>query len=220
MVFVRPRNPEAVRKCKWSTEDLIGSWTLVGSDWQLVGNKSGATRLGFGVFLKFLELEARFPRGPEEVPAAVVSYVAEQLKVDPAEFGAYPWSGRSAKYHRERVRAAFGFREFSVGDEDKLTGWLAAEVCPVELRDEQLRQALLVRCRAERIEPPTSGRIDRLIGSARSTFEKRFCERTVAWLSELSIDRLNNLVAVGAAPLAPALPVPVIRRSSGRGSRT
>jgi hypothetical protein len=44
-----------------------------------VGNKSGATRLGFGLLLlKFFELEARFPRGPEEFfPAAVVSYMAE-----------------------------------------------------------------------------------------------------------------------------------------------
>jgi hypothetical protein len=73
-------------------------------------------------------------------------------------------------------------------------------VCAVELRDEQLREALLVRCRAERIEPP--GRIDRIIGSARTTFEKRFCDRTVSRLSDVSIDRLNNLIAIGAAPLA------------------
>jgi hypothetical protein len=85
-----------------STEDLIGSWTLVGNDWQRVGNKTEATRLGFGLCLKFFELEARFPRGPEEFPASVVSYMAEQLKVDPAEFAAYPWSGRSAKYHPAR----------------------------------------------------------------------------------------------------------------------
>jgi hypothetical protein len=53
-------------------------------------------------------------------------------------------------------------REFSQGDEDKLAGWLAEGVCPVELRDDQLREALLVRCRAERIEPP--GRVDRTVG--------------------------------------------------------
>ncbi|MGI8647300.1 MAG: hypothetical protein DLM55_04540 [Acidimicrobiales bacterium] len=36
---------------EWSTEDLIGSWTLVGNYWHLVKNKSGATRLGFSVLL-------------------------------------------------------------------------------------------------------------------------------------------------------------------------
>ncbi|MEU6191956.1 hypothetical protein [Nocardia sp. NPDC047038] len=68
----------------------------------------------------------------------------------------------------------------------------------MELRDEQLREALLARCLAERIEPTTPGRIDRLIGAARSIFEEQFCERTVSRLSMLS----NDLIAVGSAPLA------------------
>ncbi len=113
-------------------------------------------------------------------------YLAEQLKVDAAEFAGYDWSGRTIKYHREQVRAAFGFREFARGDEDKLAGWLAEEVCPVELRDEQLREALLVRCRTERIEP--AGRIDRIVGSARAAFEKRFCELTCSRLDELKAE--------------------------------
>lgn len=73
-----------------------------------------------------------------------------------------------------------GFREFTRADEDKLADWLATEVCPVELRDEQLREALLVRCRRERLEPP--GRIERIIRSARATFDQQFCDRTVAGL--------------------------------------
>ncbi|MGH3529234.1 MAG: hypothetical protein ACRDQ6_18290 [Pseudonocardiaceae bacterium] len=32
---------------KWEPEDLIASWTLVKPDWDLVANKTGATRLGF-----------------------------------------------------------------------------------------------------------------------------------------------------------------------------
>jgi hypothetical protein len=32
---------------EWLPEELIESWTLVEADWKLVGNKSGATRLGF-----------------------------------------------------------------------------------------------------------------------------------------------------------------------------
>ncbi|NQE91390.1 hypothetical protein [Nocardia terpenica] len=33
------------------------------------------------------------------------------------------------------------FREFTRADEDKLADWLAVEVCPVELRVEQLLEA-------------------------------------------------------------------------------
>ncbi|MBX9978048.1 MAG: DUF4158 domain-containing protein [Mycobacterium gordonae] len=42
-----------------STEDLIASWTLVDEDWQLVGNKTGVTRLGFSLVLKFFEIGRR-----------------------------------------------------------------------------------------------------------------------------------------------------------------
>lgn len=41
-------------------DELVGGWTLVGDDWELLGNKSGVTRLGFAMLLKFFELEARF----------------------------------------------------------------------------------------------------------------------------------------------------------------
>ncbi|ASQ93570.1 hypothetical protein CGL27_11320 [Streptomyces sp. 11-1-2] len=45
---------------EWSPEELLASWTLVDGDWDLVANKTGATRLGFSLLLKFFELE-----GPE-----------------------------------------------------------------------------------------------------------------------------------------------------------
>src|SRR4051794_29819965 len=184
---------------EWSPEELIESWTLVGQDWTLVGNKTGSTRLGFALLLKFFEIEARFPRGAEEFPDAAVGYVAEQVNVAAAVFAAYSWSGRSITYHREQIRDVFGFREFTRGDEDKLSGWLAEEVCPVELRHPQLREAVLVRCRAERIEPP--GRVDRIIGSARAVFEQRFCDRTLARLDEANVDALEALVTEdGGAP--------------------
>lgn len=162
----------------------------------MVGNKSGPTRLGFALLLKFFELEARFPASIDELPAAPVAYVADQVTVDPSALDEYPWSGRTIKYHRAQIRDAFGFRESTRGDEDKLAGWLAEEVCPVELREEQLAEAVLVRCRAERIEPP--GRLDRIIGAAKALFERSFCERTVLRLGEAGAARLETLLEQGA----------------------
>ncbi len=96
---------------EWETEDLIESWTLAEGDRRLVGNKTGPTRLGFALMLKFFEVEARFPRHGGEVPGATVEYVAAQVKVAPGEFVSYDWRGRSVKYHRAQIREAFGFRE-------------------------------------------------------------------------------------------------------------
>ena len=54
---------------EWGPEDLIAGWTLMEADQALVGNKTGATRLGFALLLKFFELEGRFPEDAGDVPA-------------------------------------------------------------------------------------------------------------------------------------------------------
>lgn len=48
-------------RAEWEPEELIGAWTLAGSDWELITNKASVTRLGFAVLLKFYEIEGRFP---------------------------------------------------------------------------------------------------------------------------------------------------------------
>ena len=150
----------------WEPEDLLAVWTLVEADWDLVANKSGATRLGFALLLKFFEIEARFPRTADEIPHVAVAYVARQVQVPAGQVATYDWLGRSITYHRSQIREAFGFREATREDEIRLIAWLADEVCPVELNDERVREALWARCRLERIEPP--GRADRIIGAAQT----------------------------------------------------
>ncbi len=188
----------------WAPEDLIASWTLVDDDWPLLANKTGATRLGFALLLKFFEVDACFPRHAGEVPPAAVDYVAGQVHVPAPRFADYDWSGRTLSYHRRQIRDALGFREASREDEDRLVTWLAAEVCPSEFTEERLKAALLRRCRAERIEPP--GRIGRILGAAQTAFEQQFCDQTVARLAEPAIGRLEALVTdadalSGAEPL-------------------
>ncbi|MDP9486202.1 MAG: DUF4158 domain-containing protein [Actinomycetota bacterium] len=90
---------------EWDPEDLIDCWTLVDADRSLVGNKTGPTRLGFALSLKFFELEARFPRQVGEIPPAAVEYVASQVKVDPGKLEGYRFSGRTFEYHRAQTAA-------------------------------------------------------------------------------------------------------------------
>lgn len=129
-------------------EQPIACWTLVEDDWRLVGNKTGATRLGFAVLLKFFQLEARLPSGPGEVPPPMVGCLARQVGVEPALFAGNDWRGRAIKYHQAQVREALGFREPTVADEERLGAWLTEEVGPLELRDERLREARLGRLTA------------------------------------------------------------------------
>jgi len=189
---------------EWEPEDLVACWTLVEHDErelvehderELVAYKRGATRLGFALMLKFFEIDARFPRHAGEYPAAAVDYVGRQVGVDPVELADYEWSGRTFEYHRAQVRRAMGFRRFSEDDEAKLAGWLAEEIAPVELSDERLREALLARCRAERIEPPT--RVDRILGTARAAVSGRFTAAIVNRLSPATVVGLDALAGLG-----------------------
>ena len=179
---------------EWQPEELIECWTLLDDDRRLVANKTGATRLGFALLLKFFELEGRFPRSAAELPAAAVDYVAAQVKVPASALDAYRWAGSTIEYHRSQIRAELGFREPTVADEQRLAAWLASEICPVELGEERVRAALIDRCREERIEPPAPSRAQRVLGAARAGCEQQFTERTVTRLSAGSIEHLEHLV--------------------------
>jgi hypothetical protein len=88
-------------------------WTLVDVDWQLLGNKTGATRLGFALMVKYVEIEGEFPRYGEQIPSAAVEFVAGLVKVDPLEFAKYAFDNRTAEYHparRSGRRWGFGRR--------------------------------------------------------------------------------------------------------------
>ncbi len=65
---------------EWSSEELLANWTLVCGGRDLVASKSGATRLGFGLVLRFFELEGRFPDVLEEVPPAAVECRARKIE--------------------------------------------------------------------------------------------------------------------------------------------
>ena len=93
----RRREEGKVRE-DWEPEDVVAAWTLVDDDRELVANKSGTTRLGFALLLKFFEQEGRFPDDLDEVPATAVAYVARQVGVEPDALGDYDWAGRSIKY--------------------------------------------------------------------------------------------------------------------------
>ncbi|MEU9464372.1 MULTISPECIES: DUF4158 domain-containing protein [unclassified Streptomyces] len=114
--------------------------------------------------LKFFEVEARFPEDAGGIPVPAVSYVAQQVRVPAEEWAAYDWSGRAIKRHRMEIRGAFGFRECTEEDQAQLAEWLEVELCGVELNRDRLAEAVVARCRNDRLEPPAPGSPDRRAG--------------------------------------------------------
>jgi TnpA family transposase len=180
---------------EWELDELISVWTLVSEDWDLIANKSGATRLGFAVMLKFYEIEGRFPAYPEEVPAAAVRYLGSLVKVDPALFARYSWTGRTIKTHRAQIRRKYGTRGPTEADEERWAQWLADEMCPTETSRDRLAGALLRRCRSERVEPPTSGQVERIVASGCRRFDDAFAATTAGRLGPAACARLQELLS-------------------------
>ncbi|MFJ7062755.1 DUF4158 domain-containing protein [Streptomyces microflavus] len=61
-------------------------------------NKSGATRLGFAVQMKFLLWRGRFPKIRLELPRDAVEHVARQVGVDAGELAAYGFTSCVTPY--------------------------------------------------------------------------------------------------------------------------
>ncbi|WP_440072208.1 Tn3 family transposase [Streptosporangium sp. OZ121] len=178
----------------WEQDELISAWTLVEGDWDLVGEKAGASRLGFALILKFYEIEGRFPAYPEEIPAAAVQYVASLVEVEPELLAKYSWRGRTIERHRAQIRKKFGTRPATEDDEERLAQWLADKVCPIETNRDRLAEAVRERCRSVRIEPPSGGQVERVVNSGCRRFEEAFAEQVMARLGPAVCARLEELL--------------------------
>ncbi|MGI8447798.1 MAG: DUF4158 domain-containing protein [Streptosporangiaceae bacterium] len=171
-------------------DELIEFWTLLDEDREELAGKRGATALGFALLLKHYSRCGRFPRGRSELSDAVVGFVARQLGMDASELGFYEWSGSTIEYHR----AHLGFRVATVADQEKLTEWLAISVAHAERRPDRVREELLAQFRKEHIEPPTSGRLLRMVRSALRAAEKNWTARISSRLDPQATACLLNLV--------------------------
>src|SRR5258708_12625229 len=103
-------------KRQWTTDALIDEWTLQPEQRTLLRARTGTQRLGFAVLLLYFLHEGHFPRRKQDVPRAVVAFVAKQLVLPYETFAAYPWPGRTIEAHRAQIRATLGFREPTSAD--------------------------------------------------------------------------------------------------------
>jgi TnpA family transposase len=179
---------------QWTPDELAESWSLRPEDKALLGNKSGATRLGFAVLLKCFQYEGRFPRQRQDVPGTIIESIAGQIGIPAEAWRHYDWEGRAIKYHRAQIRQVLGFREATVEDGKALSHWLVEHVLPREQNPDHLASQIADRCRTLRIEPPAPDRLDRLMRSALHTFEKTLCDTTLSRLLPRTCERLEALL--------------------------
>ncbi len=182
-------------KANWETEELIENWTLLPQELELVKNKVGANQIGFAVLLKFFQTFARFPAKSAEIPDVIISYIPQQLQIPSSDYSDYDWQGRSISNHRAAIRKLFGFRTVKVVDEEEMVDWLKAEIISNEQRIEPISELVYQRFRELQIEPPTKGRVERLIKNAIASYETNFCQQTLEKLTPEIIQKIDILLS-------------------------
>jgi hypothetical protein len=124
-----------------------------------------------------------------------VAYLGPLVKVEPALFAKYSRRGRTIEYHRAQVRRAYGTRPPTEDDEDRWAQWLAEEMCPTETNRDRLAAALRRRCRSEKVEPPTTGQVERVVASGCRQFDDDFAATTAGRLGPVVYGRLEELLS-------------------------
>jgi TnpA family transposase len=184
-------------KRDWSTGEIIEHFTLLPAEIAFLGSNDPHNHLGKALLLKFFEYEGRFPEGLGEVPPAIIAYIAQQLDLPSEVIHQYDWNARRIKDHRADIRELMGFRPVTLADQDELRNWLLNETFPHEHRPVYLEQQIYARLRKLRIEPPSKGRVKRIISSAVHRYEQAFFKQTNEQLPSEVKANLYTLIARG-----------------------
>ncbi|HLQ96715.1 MAG TPA: Tn3 family transposase, partial [Pseudogracilibacillus sp.] len=179
---------------KWEMDELVEHFTLLPNEMELIGNKTGTTRLGFAILLKVFQHEARFPTYKREVPDAIVQFIAKQMEIEPSLYSRYNWNGRTIKYHRAQIRDFFGFREATVQDATSIRNWLEQQAKNDDHAFDSLEEHAYFQFRERKIEPPSPQRVKRIVRSALYAYEDKFFQSVYEKIPLSSIENLDVLL--------------------------
>ena len=105
---------------------VVGAhYTLTDTDLTAVRQHRGeGSRLGYALQLCAIRHLGYVPADLAEPPEAVVGWLAEQLRVDPAALAGYGARYKTMLEHRGDVLARLGYRSVEAGDLKRLGDWL------------------------------------------------------------------------------------------------
>jgi len=172
--------------------DLIEDFTLTPNEMKLISNKTGATRIGFAILLKYFQIKGYFPSGVKEIDKDILQYISRQVEVPANIFYEYDWKGRSIKYHRAQIRNYTGFRDSTIEDMEQLKEWIQKNILPQEQKMERIRDHAITHLQELQLIPPTNEQLDRYIKSAIFQYEELITKNIFGQLSEHSKSKLDS----------------------------
>src|SRR5215510_6508285 len=178
----------------WSAQELETYWSFSSDELTLIPHRDASSRLGVAASLKFFQLEGFFPSSVKDIPSVAMDHMAKLLGVDPQAIADYEWQGRTGARYRGRLRTALGIRPSMAGDFTAVEEWLRKEVVPWDHDARHLQDAVHAWYRSRLFEPPTGGRIERLVRSAVRTHETEICGGIAAQLLPSTRKAMDALI--------------------------
>jgi hypothetical protein len=120
--------------------------------------------------------------------------MAKLLDVDPKAILDFDWQGRTGTRYRRRLRTALGIRPSTAEDFKAVENWLRQEVVPWDHDSHHLQDAVHKWYRSRLIEPPSEGRIERLVRSAVRMHEIEIFDTAVAKLLPATKKAMDALI--------------------------
>lgn len=171
-------------------QDDLAAYFLLSDDDEREVNRQREpfNRLGYALQLCTLRYLGFVPTDFKATPQAAVSFVAEQLGIDPSIFALYD-NRRTQSDHRRYVRAYLGFRQATPIDLYALQTWLLARALEHD-KPTLLLQLACEKLYRERIVRPGVTRLERFVATAR----ERAHDETFRLLMPLLTDERKTLL--------------------------
>ncbi|SEF07583.1 Transposase and inactivated derivatives, TnpA family [Rhizobiales bacterium GAS188] len=189
-----------------SEAEIIRHYTLSPADLDLTADRHGSrNRLGVAVQLCLLRHPGFGLRVGEEIPEALLAYLAHQLAVPPGAFRDYGRRAQTRLDHAGEIAAHLGLRTFARADLSVALDVAAAAAWSTD-KGEPIARGIVEGLRAAKLILPAMDTIERVGLAGRARARRHAADALVATLTSQQLGRLDRLlvndIKLNSSPLA------------------
>ena len=176
--------------------EMVRHYTLSAEDLAMIDRRRGdSNRLGFAVMLCYLRFPGRTLRQDEQPPMAMLTFIAEQLKIEANSFGDYAERDKTRRERLAEIQALVGYRTFSRAIYRDLSAWLLPAALATE-KGSALAAIALEELRSRRVIVPPLAVIERLCGEVRGRAHRQLWRKLTDGLTDIQRASLDQILIV------------------------
>lgn len=176
--------------------EIVRHYTLSAEELAMIDRRRGdPNRLGFAVMLCYVRFPGRTLRQDEQPPLAMLTFIADQLKIEATSFGDYAERDKTRREHLAEIQAVVGYRVFSRTIYRDLSAWLLPAALATE-KGSALTGMVLDELRSRLVIVPPLAVIARLCGEVRGRAHRQLWRRLTDGPTDIQMVSLDQLLVV------------------------